>query len=351
MNEFQHRILTVCLFGLTGNDWLLFPALLIMSLAGVPIRIANMQFSNLYPEKRSTIISIYSGAFSASSIIYVILQYIYAASGIGFFWVNFILVLLSLATIPFTLFILPADKVRDNGDQTDPAKLIPTKRKLFTKQSSVFAISQITLQKYKSVASPTMDRKNGFVNAGFVDSEDLGKDKLCTTIANLQQPPPPSPSPGASSSSSPPLSISLCTFAYNLHQLWFSWMITYMLIYVGSMNLWTERVTSDLVAQKSFVDIYGLFQVLALVVSPLAGLLMDWQLSKANSIADPLEKRLIRSQSGFWPLFITTITLLICVICHYYDSKQFIYISIVFITIYRAFLLAVGSAFLRVRFA
>jgi len=150
---------------------------------------------------------------------------------------------------------------------------------------------------------------------------------------------------------SPPLSISLTSFAYNLHQLWFSWMITYMLLYVGSMSMWTERVTSDKRHQSSFVNLYGLIQVLALVISPLAGLLMDWQLTRANKVIDPLERRVKRIQSGFWPLFITTVTLLICVGCHFFDSQEFVYISIVFITIYRAFLLAVGSAFLRIRSA
>jgi len=77
---------------------------------------------------------------------------------------------------------------------------------------------------------------------------------------------------------------------------------------------------------------------------------MDWQLTRASKVPDPLERRVKRIQSGFWPLFITTVTLLICVICHFFDTSEFIYVSIVFITIYRAFLLAVGSAFLRIRF-
>ena len=303
-----------------------------------------MQFSNLYPAKRSTIISVYSGAFSASSIIYVILQYNYAHNGISFFWVNFILVLFSLLMIPFTLFILPPDKIRDGGEILEDHKMVDQDKfaqpqpTLFSRRSTVFAISQITLQNYKPVSSPKLNRKNGFVNEAFDSDEpylSIDSRQLTTTKATTPV--------------SPPLGISLNSFAYNLHQLWFSWMITYMLMYVGSMNLWTERVTYNKDHQLAFVNLYGLFQVLALVISPLAGLLMDWQLGKAESVDDPLEKRLIRTQSGFWPLFITTITLLLCVFCHFFDTKEFIYISIVFITIYRAFLLAVGSAFLRIR--
>lgn len=382
----------------TGNDWLLFPAILIMSLGGVPIRIANMQFSNLYPARRSTIISVYSGAFSASSIIYVIIQHIYEGTTISFFWANFILVFLSLLMIPFTLFVLPPDRIVEekeekpsldvnhnvneeekkekingkvvdeeekmtgngkgdvhSGDHDDDHEQLsePTEQQLFDRRKSVFTISPITLQNFKTVSSPIVERRNsGFVNQAFLqeDDDNLQQKPKSGAILNRQlSPPPKQQNPLPVVATPPPLSVSLGSFAYNLHQMWFSWMITYMLLYVGSMNMWTERVTSDKAHQSSFVNLYGLFQVLALVISPLAGLLMDWKLTAANAETDPLERRVKRIQSGFWPLFITSITLLICVLCHYFDTQEFVYTSIIFITVYRAFLLAVGSAFLRIR--
>ncbi|XP_027206275.2 equilibrative nucleobase transporter 1-like [Dermatophagoides pteronyssinus] len=350
-----------------GRDWLLFPALLIMSLSGVPIRIANMQISNLYPSKRSTIISIYSGAFSASSIIYVILQYIYDNSGRNFFWIQLILVVLSLLTIPFTLFVLPSDKVREPDNNNNNKKNNnPISNDDFTKShqqnkatyypanidgllfsnkkssSSEEIKPSIQLQNFKTIGSPTLMRKkvnNGFVNDAFEPDNQ--------SIENVNQ---STHSLSPVLKKSPPLRISLRTIPYNLHQLWFSWMITYMVMYVGSLDLWTKRVTEDRSSQTLFLNLYGVVQVLALVVSPIAGLLMDWQLSKTINEKDELEKRVQQAQSGFWPLFITSFTLLICVLCHYFDREEFIYASIVFVTIYRSFLLAVGSAFLRIRF-
>ncbi|KAJ6222142.1 hypothetical protein RDWZM_000687 [Blomia tropicalis] len=349
-----------------------------MSLGGVPIRIANMQFSNLYPSRRSTIISVYSGAFSASSIIYVAIEHIYTGVSISFFWANFILVAISLLMIPFTLFILPPDRIRENGslppkspkmdhnhnniqnvDQLDTIEK-PLSNDLFPRKKSIFAISPITLQNYKSVKSPIVQRRsNSFINHGYLNDVDndrsygkgailnrqlsMSNESELNIKANIDD-------ENNSLNQSPPLWISLSSFAYNLHQMWFSWMITYMLLYVGSMGMWTERVTTDRSHQSSFINLYGIVQVLALVISPMAGLLMDWQLTRANTELDPLERRVKRVQSGFWPLFITSVTLLICVLCHYFDTAQVIYTSIVFITIYRAFLLAVGSAFLRIRF-
>lgn len=336
-----------------------------MSLGGVPIRIANMQFSNLYPRHRSTIISIYSGAFSASSIVYVLLQFIYSSAGISFFYVNLILVLLSLLMIPFTLFILPPDRIQDYSEPGPPsqnAKLAPQALPaniIFDKKSSVFTVSQITLKDYKAVSSPVVSRKvnasnnnnedeAGYLNHAYVYDEHEYKayDQYSDDDRPVVSTTPPPPNGNVL----PPLRMSLSSLAYNLHQLWFSWMITYMLLYVGSMNSWTQRVTPSKSNQMAFLNLYGIIQVLALVISPLAGVLMDWQLSRANLEPDPMEKRIKQIQSGFWPLFITNLTLLVCVVCHYFDNEWFIYTSIVFVTIYRAFLLAVGSAFLRIRF-
>ncbi|KPM02211.1 Major Facilitator-like protein 2 [Sarcoptes scabiei] len=395
------------------KDWILFPALLIMSLSGVPIRIANMQISNLYPQRRSTIISVYSGAFSASSIIYVALQFLYSQYGFSFFAVNFILVILSLLTIPFTLFVLPKDRVRDgqitsaveNDVSKKQSNIVDNNEKkmsnredgflrnqsdssmtlssdsLFQKKMLRRAKHQILLQNFRPVSSPLMIRKKesevSYINEAFESNDEeslkqastLNRSDLIVSVdggglqhtkqqsvltRNLNHNHLPNRSREQSTpepiKSTPPLSITLKSFPYNLHQLWFSWMITYMMMYVGSLDLWTKRVTDDPKDQRIFANIYGLVQVLALIVAPLAGLLMDLQLSKANQIVDPLEKRIRQAQSGFWPLFITSMSLLICVLCHYFDRQEFVYASIVFMTIYRSFLLAVGSAFLRIRF-
>lgn len=351
-----------------------------MGLSGVPIRIANMQISNLYPAKRSTIISIYSGAFSASSIIYVLLQTIYDVTG-NFFYVNLILVILSLLTIPFS-FMLPKDKVREPLQykiyKEEKEKYRLSKDKVFDKNHNIYQInleelfnhkkynqeiiassepmngSPIKLKNYKTISSsPIMNRKTGFINEAYVpDNESEINDNNNNNETNHNIPPSSEKrvesSINNSKNTSPPLRISLTTFAFNLHQIWFSWMITYMVMYIGSLDLWADRAANDPASKSNLVKIYGIIQVLAIVISPIAGLLMDWRLSQINE-TDKLNKRIKQAQSGFWPLFITTITLLLCVICHYFDSEEFIYASIIFVTIFRSFLLAVGSAFLRIR--
>ena len=90
-------------------------------------------------------------------------------------------------------------------------------------------------------------------------------------------------------------------------------------------------------------------QILALVLAPIAGFIMDYQVNAANLVPDPFKRRLARVQAGFWPMIFTTTTLTAVLACRFFDSPVAIYTSIIFITLLRSFLVAVASAYLRIR--
>jgi hypothetical protein len=147
-----------------------------------------------------------------------------------------------------------------------------------------------------------------------------------------------------------PLGVSLWSCAFNLHQLWFSWLNTYMVLYSGSMNLWLDRVTSDTQLAGGFTETFGVVQVGALIIAPIAGLFMDHNILLANREPDPFKRKIRRAQSGFWPILLTTIVLSIAVNCRFFNTAGAVYSSIVFITLLRSFLIAVASAYLRIRY-
>jgi len=122
-----------------------------------------------------------------------------------------------------------------------------------------------------------------------------------------------------------------------------------MVMYVGSMNLWLQRVTNDLETAGSFAKIYGIAQIVGLILAPIAGIFMDFSIKKADQETDPFKKKLQRVRAGFWPIFITTLFLTACLICRFFDNESAIYVSIAFMTIFRSFLIAVGTAYLRIR--
>lgn len=192
-----------------------------------------MQFANLFPKNRSTVITFYSGAFSASAIIFVMLKYAYDA-GLSFGWVCSSLVVLSLAMVPITFFLLPADQVREEVLPESLETLILNK-KYHTKNLS--RISAVTLEKYKVITSPRPERKINMILRA--DDDGSTSVKSVVTRSSLR-------TPSEASDIEVPLRESLTSLPFTLHQWWYSWLITYMIMYVGTMNLWLQRVTSDM---------------------------------------------------------------------------------------------------------
>jgi hypothetical protein len=307
-----------------------------------------MQFANLYPSKRSTVITFYSGAFSASAVVFVVLKYLFEF-GVSYFMVTLFLALASLLMFPFTFFILPSDRIREEPEEKNTCNSLSIfKREKL--RSSLSIITPVTLEKFTLMTSPYFARKSflkdenmNSVNINGANNTNLNE-KNVFWIKDQNNAQVSSPS-----SSIPPLRISLGSLAFNLHQWWFSWLITYMVMYVGSMNLWLERVTTDLRVASNFAKIYGIAQIIGLVLAPIAGVFMDFNVKKADKEIDPFKRKLKRVQAGFWPLLITTITLTACLICRFFDSQIAIYVSIAFMTAFRSFLIAVGTAYLRIR--
>lgn len=420
--EFFFFLPSCLLISFPERSYLLFPAITLLCLGGVPLRIADMEIASLFPKRRSFVITLYSGAFSASAITFVLLKFLWDA-GLPFSWTCGILVAISLTMLPVTLFLLPSQAIRSEDDGNGQNANSGGKMQNSCKNNNVIFCekkllrrkilknpSTITLNNIKYMASPRIGHKSGVftyeggnINPTFIMESIKEKDEkilfngddrarnminnnhhhssdqnnnpkqlstiiekgyhhhssdrfiptanLDRKIENLKCPPtqaqpqvPPKIPKGQI-----PLSYSLMSLPYLLHQWWFSWLITYMIMYVGVLNLWLSRVTSNKSEASFFTKLYGGTQISALVIAPLAGFWLDHQVNKADMENDPIERRLKRYKAGFWPLFVTTSTLTGIHVCRFFDTKLAVNFSIFFITFLRAFLVAVGSAFLRIR--
>lgn len=320
---------------LTERPHLIVPAIILIGLAGVPLRIANMQIADYFPKKRSTVITFFSGAFSASPIILVVLKYTYD-SGVPFPTVISFLVILSSLMAAFTFSLLPKFSVKSDvaTDLKPPIEL----QQVNNGKESLAKLNHDTNGNSKSLTNGI----NGNHNNNKIKEEE--EEAFIRPYEAL-------PSKALDNSEDDiPLGVSLWSWAFTLHQLWFSWLNTYMVLYSGSMNLWLDRVTSDTAIAGGFTEAFGIVQVSALIIAPMAGLFMDRNISRANKDPDPMKRRLNRAQSGFWPMLLTTVVLTIAVICRFFNTSAAVYSSIVFITLLRSFLVAVASAYLRIRY-
>lgn len=336
--------------------------MILICCGGVPLRIANMQIANLFPKRRSAVITLYSGAFSASAFSFVILKLIYDA-GASFSWSCYFLVAISVIMLPTTILLLPSHLISDTSNLMDNlsgncARITspqspppPAHESIFMSKKSEI-ISPIIVGKFKYITDSykTVSRNSparcppvnsstlqGYHNAAFQASlSDLNSDLSSIQIN--------------SANASIPLTISLLSIAFLLHQSWYAWMVTYTTLYVGSMNLWLNRVTHDASSASDFSKIYGFCQISALILAPMAGFWMDAQINKANEEKDEMKKRIKQIKSAFLPMFFTTLMLVGIIACRFFNTHNSVYISIAFVTLLRSFMVAVGSAYLRTRF-
>lgn len=114
-NPFYYNLIFLIIFLiflLLENSFLILPAVIILGLIGVPLRIANMQIADYYPRKRSTVITVFSGAFSASPVVFVLCKYAYDHLQLSYQTVMSAPLLLSFLMLPTTFYYLPKQSVR-----------------------------------------------------------------------------------------------------------------------------------------------------------------------------------------------------------------------------------------------
>jgi hypothetical protein len=309
-----------------------------------------MQIADYFPTKRSTVITIFSGAFSASPIVFVALKYTYD-SGISFFSVILVLVFLSLFMLPFTYLLLPPISVKND----EKIKKSNIELNSYQKSSEKVILAQLSPElngnsKIKIVSNGIQEENQTNGNNKTLRNNNKNKNLKHKEEEEVFINSGDSPPLATVGSNDVPLGVSLWSCAFNLHQLWFSWLNAYMVLYSGSMNLWLDRVTSDTQRAGGFTEIFGIVQVGGLIIAPIAGLFMDYNILRANRETDPFKRKIRRAQSGFWPILLTTIVLSISVKCRFFNTAGAVYSSIVFIALLRSFSVAVASAYLRIRY-
>ncbi|GIY57591.1 solute carrier family 43 member 3 [Caerostris darwini] len=307
-----------------GTSYLLFPSLILICIAGVPLRLANMQIADLFPEQRSTVITLYSGAFSASASVFVFIKYGFDA-GLPWEWACFLLVVLSALMLPVTLFVLPADRFGDEkaglftGKEKEVSSVAPCVWGTFTYIGDEFDFHR----------SPTLEKKaNGKPISTITEKLKLEEKKEI------------------------PLKNSLLSISYMLHQYWFCWILLYTIIYVGTLHLWSARTTTDRSEDSFFSELYGILQISGLFLAPIGGIFMDWSIrrvSKRENL-DPSTHMVKVLRSCFWPMFLTTLLEVVAQACKFFNHRSAIYVSIVSVTLLRAFFISIGTAYLRIRF-
>lgn len=90
--------------------YLLFPALSFMAVGGIIFLLTNMQVGNLFGEKRSTVITLYNGAFDSSSAVFLVVKVLYE-TGLTLRAIFLFISSLSVIHVLRTVFLLPRTSI------------------------------------------------------------------------------------------------------------------------------------------------------------------------------------------------------------------------------------------------
>ncbi|KAM4603928.1 equilibrative nucleobase transporter 1-like [Polymixia lowei] len=96
----------VRLLAIANKSALLFPALSCLISSGMMLYITNAQVGNLFDTRRSTVISIYTGAFDSSAAVFLIIKFLHER-GVSFHTSFFMLSSCSIIHLFRTFFLMP----------------------------------------------------------------------------------------------------------------------------------------------------------------------------------------------------------------------------------------------------
>uniref|UniRef100_A0AAV2MKR2 Solute carrier family 43 member 3 n=1 Tax=Knipowitschia caucasica TaxID=637954 RepID=A0AAV2MKR2_KNICA len=97
-------------FSTPGLSVLIFPALSLMGVGGRMYLMTNMQVGNLFGARRSTVITVYTGAFGSSSLLFLIIKLLHEA-GVSLHNSFLFLSTCSIFLVLRTFFLLPLNRI------------------------------------------------------------------------------------------------------------------------------------------------------------------------------------------------------------------------------------------------
>ncbi|KAJ3587307.1 hypothetical protein NHX12_010905 [Muraenolepis orangiensis] len=272
---------------------LLYPGLSCIAVGGILLLLTNIQVGNLFGSRRSTIITLYNGAFDSSSALFLIIKLMFE-SGITLM-VSFIaLAACSVIHLLRTFLLLPKDKI--------PYPL--------------------------------------------PDSYTYG-----ATCRKNSPPTLTASGDGAAASPSPEKSFRECVFSwfFLFHIVWLSVLQLRHLLFIGTLNPMLQRLTNgDPYLMSQCTNAFALTQLCGVLCAPWNGLIMDRH--KNKPLASGETEREADLRSSVLSLGLTVLQCLLFSVCASIPLLPLQYLTFILQVLNRSFLYGGNAAFINIAF-
>uniref|UniRef100_A0A3Q3L0H4 Solute carrier family 43 member 3b n=1 Tax=Mastacembelus armatus TaxID=205130 RepID=A0A3Q3L0H4_9TELE len=286
-------------FSTSALSNLLFPALSLMAIGGILFLMTNMQVGNLFGSHRSTVITLYNGAFDSSSALFLVIKLLYE-SGISLHASFLFLSCCSIIHLLRTFFLLPR-------------KFIPYPLPDSYTYGYVSSTNHIGIHKTEDVPR---------------DSDAPVKDGLCVQ-RSFQE--------------------CLLSRFFVWHLLWLSVMQLRHYMFIGTLNPMLDRLTAgepSLVSQ--YINAFAITQLCGVLCAPWNGLLMDRHKGKPR--APGVSEQEADLQALVLSLFLTALQCVLFSVCASTPYLPLQYLTFILQVLNRSFLYGGNAAFLSVAF-
>ncbi|XP_040002628.1 LOW QUALITY PROTEIN: solute carrier family 43 member 3a [Xiphias gladius] len=321
------RLLGICLYT-TGSllvafssaafSELLFPALSCIAVGGILLLLTNMQVGNLFAVHRSTVITLYNGAFDSSSVVFLIIKVLYE-QGVCLRSSFLVLSFCSIVHLLRTFLLMPTAHIP-----------------------------------YPLPQHYTYGLNRGKANTYNVEQFDRMRDGTMTASqeSSARDNSPPAPKEGTEAQdSAKAASFQSCVWSWFFlwHLLWLSIMQLRHYLFIGTLNPMLHRMANNSPNLVShYTNAFAVTQLCGVLFAPWNGLIMDRHKGKPLAPGETEQEADLRSSS--LSLFLTSLQCLLFSVCASVPLLPLQYLTFLLQVLNRSFLYGGNAAFISIAF-
>uniref|UniRef100_A0A8C7NRB8 Solute carrier family 43 member 3a n=1 Tax=Oncorhynchus mykiss TaxID=8022 RepID=A0A8C7NRB8_ONCMY len=322
------RLLGICLyttgtlmvaFSSSALSMLLFPALSFIAVGGILFLITNIQVGNLFGSHRSTIITLYNGAFDSSSAVFLIIKVMYEG-GVSLRSSFLILSVCSVIHLLRTFFLMPNTHIPYPLPEGFTYGVSPGK-------SNSYNVEEIEKTREMGMTSE---------GEGPAETDDM----------------PLQPDDGQQSEDSGKVaSFRSCvqSWFFLWHLVWLSVMQLRHYLFIGTLNPMLNRLAdNDSALVSQYTNAFAFTQLCGVLCAPWNGLIMDRHKGKPLAPGETDKEADLRSSS--LSLFLTSLQCLLFSICASSPLLPLQYLTFILQVLNRSFLYGGNAAFISIAF-
>uniref|UniRef100_A0A4W4E6I7 Solute carrier family 43 member 3 n=1 Tax=Electrophorus electricus TaxID=8005 RepID=A0A4W4E6I7_ELEEL len=299
--------------------FLFFPALSFIAVGGILFLLTNIQVGNLFGTHRSTIITLYNGAFDSSSAIFLIIKVLYE-KGISLRTSFLFLCACNVIHLLRTLFLMPKSHV---------PYPVPKNYK--------YGISCGKSASYNMEECETQQELNYFSDSNRKDRDsEPFETNDSSQMENLTK-------KGSSFKSC------VLSWFFLWHLTWLSVMQLRHYLFIGTLNPMLHQLAkNDATLVSQYTNAFAFTQLSGILCAPWNGLLMDRHKRKALNPGETEKEADLRS--SVLSLFLTSLQCLLFSVCASIPLLPLQYATFILQVLNRSFLYGGNAAFISIAF-